>query len=67
VVVQVLVGGDGRVIQASAVSGDRRLRKEAERLAMRKEFGPKLMYGQKLKYSGVIAFIFRRKPRHVAA
>lgn len=56
--VQVLIDTDGKVLSASAVSGDKLLRPSAEIAARNARFSPTLLSGQPVKVSGVITYNF---------
>ena len=56
--VQVLIGENGSVISASAVSGHPLLRAAAEGAARGARFSPTLLSGQPVKVSGVITYNF---------
>jgi TonB family protein len=58
VVVQIVVGEDGRVISASAVSGHPLLQSAAVSAARQARFSPTLLSGQPVKVSGVITYNF---------
>lgn len=54
--VQVLIGEDGKVISASAVSGDSLLRETSVTTACKALFSPTLLAGQPVKVSGIIVY-----------
>jgi protein TonB len=56
VVVQIVVGEDGRVMSASAVSGHPLLQQAAVSAARQARFSPTLLSGQPVKVSGVITY-----------
>ena len=56
--VQVLVGENGKVIDASAVSGHPLLRQAAVQAAKKAEFDPTMLSGKAVKVSGVLTFNF---------
>ncbi len=56
--VQVLIGENGSVISASAVSGHPLLRQAAEQAARGARFSPTTLSGQAVKVSGVITYNF---------
>jgi TonB family protein len=58
VTVQILVGEDGQVVEAKAVSGPRLLREAAETAARNSRFSPTLLQGQPVKVSGVVTYDF---------
>lgn len=58
VVVQIVVGEDGRVMSASAVSGHPLLQQAAVAAARQARFSPTLLSGQPVKVSGVITYNF---------
>ena len=58
VTVQIVVGEDGRVISASAVSGHPLLQQSAVAAAREARFSPTLLSGQPVKVSGFITYNF---------
>ena len=58
VVVQIVVGEDGQVISASAVSGHPLLQSAAVAAARKARFSPTTLSGQPVKVSGVITYNF---------
>ncbi len=56
--VEVLVGLEGNVVSASAVSGHPLLRAAAESAAREAKFSPTLLSGQPVKISGIIVYNF---------
>ncbi|MFN0140744.1 MAG: TonB family protein [Pyrinomonadaceae bacterium] len=56
--VEVLIGEDGKITSASAVSGDQMLRDTAVRTACKALFSPTLLAGQPVKVSGIITYNF---------
>jgi protein TonB len=58
VVVQIVVGEDGRVMSASAVSGHPLLQQAAVAAARQARFSPTTLSGQPVKVSGVITYNF---------
>jgi TonB family protein len=56
--VQVLIGEEGNVVSASAVSGHPLLRAAAEQAARSAKFSPTLLCGEKVKVSGIITYNF---------
>lgn len=54
--VQVLIGEDGKVISASAVSGDSLLRETSVKTACKALFSPTSLAGQPVKVSGIITY-----------
>lgn len=62
VVVQIVVGEDGQVVSASAVSGHPLLQQAAVAAARRARFAPTTLSGQPVKVSGVITYNFVLNP-----
>ena len=58
VVVQVIVGEDGSVAEAEAVSGPDLLREASVEAALRARFAPTRLSGQPVRVSGVITYRF---------
>jgi outer membrane biosynthesis protein TonB len=56
--VQVLIGEDGKVISAGAVSGDSLLRETSVKTACKALFSPTLLAGQPVKVSGIITYYY---------
>jgi TonB family protein len=56
--VQVLIGEEGNVVSASAVSGHPLLRAASEQAARGARFSPTMLCGQKVKVSGIIVYNF---------
>ena len=58
VIVKAIVDGDGKVIFASAISGDHWLRKPSEAAALTAQFSPTLLGGESVRLSGIITYYF---------
>lgn len=58
--VQVLIGEDGKVISASAVSGDSLFSETSVKAACKALFAPTLLAGQPVKVSGIITYNYIR-------
>jgi len=60
--VEVIIGEDGRVISANAVSGHPALRSAAEDAARKWVFKPTLLDGRPVKQPGTLSFVFMQPP-----
>ncbi|MEP7075512.1 MAG: TonB family protein [Acidobacteriota bacterium] len=57
--VAVLVDEEGKVVLATATSGNKSLRKAAEKAAKSAEFQPLVLAGQKRRVSGILKYEFK--------